>query len=221
MKNVAQAVLPASVDDFIHLECSGCGKAMKARREQAGKTVQCPSCGQRGRLPKYGDESDDSPNADAKPVGNSAIPVDPDASAKSKPMSDVEKSIRDEIRSYRVNAVEIFKWGTTLLVSFETALFFIRESVAKDLGVKSTLQLPPDRWFAGTLFVFVVALCCFTVSWLVGTSLRSHMAELKKLPDLAGPIVKPSRWGRYILVVIFFVFPLFDALVYLVLRGWD
>ena len=116
--------------------------------------------------------------------------------------------------------MEILKWGVTLLVSLETAMFFIREQMAKDLGLTSILKLPFERWIGGTLFLFVIATCCFLMSLLVSTSYRAYAAALKTLPDLAGPIVPISRWGRYLVLMLYFVFPIVDGVIYFVVLKW-
>lgn len=142
---------------------------------------------------------------------------------KSATMGDVEKAIREEIRSYRAASIDLLKWGVTLLISLETAIFFVRERVAKDMELSGRLgkgeQLPGDHWIIGTVAMLIVASCCFVISWLVGKQYRHNYAALKKLPDLVGPVFPPTRGGRYVLLFIYFVFPLFDGFIYF-WRAW-
>jgi DNA-directed RNA polymerase subunit RPC12/RpoP len=42
----ATPAAPAAAAEAIAFECSGCGKRLRARREQAGRKLKCPQCQQ-------------------------------------------------------------------------------------------------------------------------------------------------------------------------------
>ena len=74
----------------------------------------------------------------------------------------VEKSkeglLREELRAIADTSLKLMQWGVTLLVSVETALFFIRRDVlASEIQsgrLKLGDELPAYRYYMGTGFLF-------------------------------------------------------------------
>jgi len=62
-----------------------------------------------------------------------------------------EKYLREEIRALRESTIRIMQWGVTLLVSLQTALFFVRQELltryldvhhlTKDSGVRLPIAM--------------------------------------------------------------------------------
>jgi hypothetical protein len=134
--------------------------------------------------------------------------VAPTPTKKSK-----EELLSDEVRAATTSMMTILQWGVTVMVSFQTALFFIRrEIVASDIEagrLPKGSQLPIGRWILGTLFLLVLATVFARLSARMALQYRHYKQQLiasrdSGIVDL--PISHTSRWTY----PLFFVFPAID-----------
>lgn len=141
------------------------------------------------------------------------------------PSLEREELLRDEVRALQFIMVRVMSWGVTILVSVQTALFFVRKDVALsiDSGVagasshQGALEVPLNRYLLGTFFLTLLATIFFRLSLYVSTRLRHYRRQLENCPS--GIIELPSRNGsRPWVACVFYVFPLVDILARLYLK---
>src|ERR1017187_9645041 len=73
-----------------------------------------------------------------------------------------EEYLREEVRFYLDQMVKLMQWGVTLLVSIQTALFFLRrwllEGYVESGQVQRGGNIPWGRYLIGTAFLTFAAL---------------------------------------------------------------
>jgi hypothetical protein len=143
----------------------------------------------------------------AKPVPQVQTVV-PTASRKSK-----EELLSEEVRTATTSLHTVLQWGLTVMVSFQTALFFVRrEILTSDIEagrLPKGSQLPMGRWILGTLFLLVLATIFSRLSARAAAQYRHYKEQLiasreSGITDL--PIRHTSRWTY----PLFFLFPAID-----------
>ena len=133
----------------------------------------------------------------------------PPTSGKSK-----EELLREEVRFYVDMQQKYMQWGLTVLVSLQTAIFFVRRDLTQaylDSGVIHRGQeLPWLRYLVGTGFISVCALVFWKLTNRVSLQYRHYKDQLTKT-NRSGIVDMPttgvSSWIRYV----YFAFPLYDV----------
>jgi len=130
-------------------------------------------------------------------------------------MKSQEELLSEEVRAAEDVAARMMQWGVTLMISLQTALFFIREDVLKqyvDAGkVPMGSELPLPRYFMGTAFLLIVAIVLSRLTARSIKQYRNYKEQLIKcrpsgVIDL--PIKHTGRWSY----LLYFVFPAVDLL---------
>lgn len=129
-----------------------------------------------------------------------------------------ERMLREELRALQFIIVRVMTWGVTVLVSVQTALFFVRRDVAHAEATNSvTLEIPLNRYLLGTFFLTLLATIIFRLWLYVSTRLRHYRKQLENCPS--GIIELPVRNGsRPWVALIFYIFPMVDILARIYLR---
>ncbi|MFL5328674.1 MAG: hypothetical protein ACJ8C4_07140 [Gemmataceae bacterium] len=152
-------------------------------------------------------------------------------------MCDAEKCIREDIRSYRKTIIDIAKWGVTVLVTLQTATFFVREKVAQDMARAALMAnnpvvnvnpvapaietIPFRRWIVGSVLLLILAILFSLMSRIVGTQARKQIKGLRDVPGLVLPVYEPTKGARWVIYSMYFIFPLFDVILYFYLHSWQ
>jgi hypothetical protein len=135
-------------------------------------------------------------------------------------MKSREELLSEEVRAYADMASKMLQWGVTLMISVQTALFFVRQQILNGYIDAQQLPrgsgLPMGRYVIGTVFLMYLA---FVLSWLTArtnSQYRHYKRQLiecrsSKIADL--PI---KRTGR-LAYALYFSFPVIDLAVKVVL----
>jgi hypothetical protein len=127
-----------------------------------------------------------------------------------------EEMLREEVRFYSDMMQKYLQWGLTVMVSVQTAIFFVRRDLVQtyiDAGViKKGQELPYYRYIVGTIFILGCALVLSKFNARVANQYRHYKRQLVSAADSGiddQPITGMSKWGGYL----FFAFPIYDILV--------
>jgi len=135
-----------------------------------------------------------------------------------------ERILRKEIRALHIAGMQIMQWGVTVLVSLQTALFFVRRDIISEYVSRGLLHsgepLPWHRYIIGSVFLFVLATILARMSHRTSQRLYHYRKQL--LECLPSGIEEIGRFPelRALAVGVYFVFPLLDIFLRLVIR-WD
>jgi hypothetical protein len=130
--------------------------------------------------------------------------------SKGKPK---EELLREEVRFYADMQQKYMQWGFTVLVSLQTAIFFVRRDLVQTYVDAGTIQkrqeLPYYRYFVGTFFQLLCAYVLWRLTDRVNAQYRHYKEQLVKNNE-SGIIDKTttgvSTWMRYL----YFAFPAYD-----------
>jgi len=110
-----------------------------------------------------------------------------------------EKYLREEIRALRESTIRIMQWGVTLLVSLQTALFFVRQELltryldvhhlTKDSGVR----LPIAMYLIGTVFLLMVAFIVQQTVRTIALRFVHYQKQLNEMDRQSGITELPPR----------------------------
>ena len=135
----------------------------------------------------------------------------PEMTGKSK-----EELLSREVWQASRTASAYLQWGVTLMISVQTALFFIRHEILTaeiDVGrLPKGSNLPLNRYLIGTAFLFFIAVVLSRFSARASEQYRHYKAQLiasrtSGIKDL--PIKYVGRWSY----LLYFAFPVIDVLV--------
>ena len=127
-----------------------------------------------------------------------------------------EEMLRDEVRFWVDQMQKYMQWGLTMMISLQTAIFFVRRDLVQsyvDAGIlRKGAELPLFRYLIGSIFLVG---CAFVISKYYNRSAvqyRHYKDQLVKnaesgIDDKA--TTGMSRWMGYL----FFAFPVYDVLV--------
>lgn len=130
-------------------------------------------------------------------------------------MKTQEELLSEEVRAASDAGLRMLQWGVTLMISLQTALFFVRQDVVKRLVDAKLLpvgsELPLSRYLMGTAFLILTALILARLTARTAEQYRNYKAQLIKcrtsgVEDL--PIRHTGRWAY----VLYFIFPAVDLL---------
>jgi hypothetical protein len=124
-----------------------------------------------------------------------------------------EELLREEVHFYAALTQRYIQWGLTVMVSLETAIFFVRRDLIQSAIDAGTLakgqELPYFRYLVGTGFL---ALCAIVLWKVVARSTEQyrHYKEQLVKASVSGINDKTTGgvtfWMRYV----FFAFPIYD-----------
>lgn len=130
--------------------------------------------------------------------------------AKSK-----EELLSEETRAAAEGATRMLQWGVTLMVSLETALFFVRQAAANSLIEAGKLpkgaQVPLGRYLLGTAFLVFIATVLSKFTARSTAQYRNYKTQLiacreSEIKDL--PIRYTGRWAY----LLYGAFPAIDLM---------
>jgi hypothetical protein len=131
--------------------------------------------------------------------------------AKSK-----EEMLREEVRFYLDEMVKLMQWGVTLMVSMQTALFFLRRGMLEsyiDAGfLRRGDNLPWGRYLIGTAFLFLAAVVVYELSKR-GTEQYRHYKKQLVESSRSGIDDQATRGTSAWINLLYFAFPIFDIAI--------
>jgi hypothetical protein len=136
-----------------------------------------------------------------------------------------EQILREEIRSTRDLTFKMVQWGVTVLVASLTALFYGRRAFRDDFVALKRLnageQLPLKHYLIGTVLLLIIASVFSFLTHLAQRRTQKFRRQLDAL-SVSG-IVEPSNkpFARWALMLLYLIFPLFDAAVRFILFELD
>lgn len=131
-------------------------------------------------------------------------------------MKTKEELLSEEVRSAMDMGSRLLQWGVTLMISVQTALFFVRHEVVTSLIDGGALPkgsiLPRDRYAIGTCILAYLAFVLSKLNARASEQYRHYKTQLiatrtSGISDL--PIKHTGRWVYFI----YFSFPAIDILV--------
>jgi hypothetical protein len=115
----------------------------------------------------------------ARPEALPNMPDQAPAKGKSK-----EEMLREEVRFYADMQQKYMQWGLTLLISLQTAIFFVRHDLIQqyvDSGVlKKGEELPYYRYLVGTVFIALCSYVLWRLTNRVNAQYRHYKDQLVK-----------------------------------------
>ena len=130
-------------------------------------------------------------------------------------MKSKEELLSKETRAAADAGSRLLQWGVTLMVSLETALFFVRREAANALIEAGQLpkgsEVPFGRYLIGTCFLIFIALVLSKFTARSTAQYRNYKNQLmacreSTIKDL--PIRYTGRWAY----ALYFSFPIIDLL---------
>jgi hypothetical protein len=126
-----------------------------------------------------------------------------------------EELLSEEVRAAADVGTRMLQWGVTLMITLQTALFFVRQDILKRYvearKVPMGSELPFSRYLMGTTFLLIVALVLAKLTARSMDQYRNYKGQLMKcrtsgIADL--PIKHTGRWAYFL----YFIFPAVDVL---------
>jgi hypothetical protein len=127
-----------------------------------------------------------------------------------------EQMLREEVRFYVDIVQKYMQWGLTLLVTLQTAIFFVRRDLAQtyvDAGIlRKGQELPYYRYLIGTFFLLLLAFILWRFTNRATEQYRHYKTQLVASADSGindQSTSGVSNWARYL----YFAFPVYDLAV--------
>ena len=128
-----------------------------------------------------------------------------------------EELLREEIRASQDLLFRLIQWAITVMVSVQTALYFIRKDIVAGYVAQGLLKpgapLPWGRHIVGTLGLIIIA-SIFSFMTFVGVhryrDYKDQLIEANESGIRETPRNKFSRWS---IIILYFIFPLLDILI--------
>ena len=135
-------------------------------------------------------------------------------------MKSKEELLSEEARADGDAALRLLQWGITLMISVQTALFFVRRDILNgyiDSGaLREGSQLPIDRYLIGTGFLIFVAVVLSMFTARANEQYRNYKNQLIESRDSGITDLKVRYTGRWA-YALYFSFPVIDILVRVVI----
>jgi hypothetical protein len=113
----------------------------------------------------------------------------------------------------------MLQWGVTLMISVETALFFVRQQILNGYIAAQQLPrgagLPTWRYFIGTAFLAYLALILSLLTARTTSQYRHYKTQLMQCRDSEIKDLPIKYTGR-LAYALYFSFPVIDVLVRIV-----
>jgi len=142
-------------------------------------------------------------------------PIDKEEAQKQR---DYERAVHAELGGIADRAHRLFQWAVTLLLSFQTALFFVRK---ERVDLNHGAQLPVTLYFFGTTGLLIFALLFSFLSWQMWAFYERRNNTLPEVNLLGVKRERPKRRIWWILVFVYFLFPFLDAVGYILTGGFN
>jgi hypothetical protein len=127
-----------------------------------------------------------------------------------------EKFLRAEINNLAERMHRLFQWSVTLMLSLETALFFVRKEAAERGGLPPGSSFPLHRHLWGTTVMLFLAIVFVALHRGLGKLYKQYFVQLYPMKDgvsssgITAPIVTwKTQWALDLVVVAFPIFDLF------------
>ena len=139
-------------------------------------------------------------------------------------MSTKEQILREEMRSLADRLVATYQWGVTVLISTETAIFFLRKDIYERMLANGQLTkneyIPWDRYLIGTGVLLVLALIFFGLTRIIRERYKFYLKVLQDKHTIPDALPTPPLPGlaRLFGMVLFFVFPLMEIAIRITLK---
>jgi hypothetical protein len=127
-----------------------------------------------------------------------------------------EELLREEVRFYVDQLQKLTQWGVTVMVSLQTALFFIRRELIDTYVAAGILHkgesLPWARYLVGTSFLAFAAFIVSLFTARAAVQYRHYKEQLVK-GSASGIIDKPTSGVTNWVIYLYFAFPVIDVLI--------
>lgn len=138
-------------------------------------------------------------------------------------MKSKEELLSEEVRAAGDVASRFLQWGVTLMISVQTALFFVRHEIlsasidAQKLPKGS--ELPIGRYIFGTMFLAYLALILSLLTARLNAQYRNYKTQLIACRESGSGIkdLPIKRKGR-LAYALYFSFPVIDLAVKLIIK---
>jgi hypothetical protein len=130
-------------------------------------------------------------------------------------MKSKEELLSEEVRAAEDVGSRIMQWGVTVMISLQTALFFLRQDILKRYIDAKLLpggaDVPDGRYYMGTAFLIFVAII---LAVLTARSLAQYRNYKEQLIACRSSGVRdlPIRFVGRVAYLLYFFFPAADAL---------
>jgi len=133
-----------------------------------------------------------------------------------------QKVLWEEFRNSRDMALKIMQWGVTVLVTLQTAIAFFRKDLFERMFASGELlkgqYIPWNRYLLGTIFLFIVASIFTYILFMVGNRYKKTRAQLIKNNIYDIEFGEVGRSARYVILLLFYIFPIVDLLLRLYVK---
>jgi len=130
-------------------------------------------------------------------------------------MKSKEELLSKEVRAAANLASKFLQWGVTLMISLQTALFFVRRDIANAAIEAGTLpkgsEAPLPRYLIGTAFLLFVAFVLSRFTARLSKQYRNYKIQLMQCRDSGISDLELSNTGRWA-HFLYFSFPIIDIL---------
>jgi len=126
-----------------------------------------------------------------------------------------EELLSEETRAAADNGQKLLQWGVTVMISLQTAIYFVRRDTANALIESGQLpkgsEAPIERYLLGTGFLIFVAIILSTLTARATAQYRHYKSQLIQcresgIQDLS--IRHTGRWAH----ILYILFPIYDIL---------
>jgi hypothetical protein len=139
-------------------------------------------------------------------------------------MKTAEETIREELRALTSKMIDVYKWGVGVLAGMQTAFFFLRKDIYDRMLLSGELQknqyLPWNRYLIGTVVLIIMAFIFTGFSAFLRQRFYFYaklLSDKNRCPD-ALPLPPTPHWITFILVSLYFIFPIIDIAIRMVLH---
>lgn len=126
-----------------------------------------------------------------------------------------EELLSEETRTASDNATRMLQWGVTLMVSLQTALFFVRREAANAMIEAGQLpkggDVPLGRYFLGTAFLVFIAMVLSIFTARTSAQYRNYKTQLMQCRESGVKDLEIRYTGRWT-YGLYAAFPAIDIL---------
>ena len=123
-----------------------------------------------------------------------------------------EEVLRQEMNSIADRGHKHFQWAVTLLLTLETALFFVRKEAAERAGFAPGESFPLHRHLWGTIMMALITFILIVIARAIYSSYEHYFDQLP--PTLSSGVNRvPRRRVKSLIWLTLLLFPLFDLFI--------
>jgi hypothetical protein len=130
-----------------------------------------------------------------------------------------EQIVREEMRAISERLLALYQWGVTVLISVQTAIFFLRKDIFERMSLNGQLSkgqyIPWERYLIGTGVLFTIACVFLLLTRILRDRYKFYHVLLQdrdRFPD-ALPVPPINPIVRFLLLLLFFIFPILDLAI--------